>query len=922
MGRKMKRDFRERKIHERTLEQTQDYGREEGSKLKHSDDYREKIKHSHERFQDKVREKESKLIHESVQTKSSKNKRFKGKIDEEIQQWESQQSGFSPDEKTSFEREKNDYLEVYDEKERAKPIRSKRNVKREQDTNAPETTRQVPQREESESYDEKQQAKRKRAKRYAKREQEENAPETTGQTPQRTESEIYDPLAKDMDNDGIIDRYDNDFRDSDVSYQEADRKVLRKQEIHKKKSYKRRNYSVDFNQSKPVQAVVTKPPNIPLDVYEESDAFIQKKRIKQSKLYAKQGKKLAVTGVTALSLANGMDVAKEYLRKGEDDNQGVEAAEKGLSANSKLVHGLKDYQDKRKLKAQKKISQIDHQIRKRKSKLEFRDALHETKKMDASQKLSVYKKYQKRRQMKSVIYKKHKTRLRDRIKESLLSVAKSSKEFIRTRAKRLGIILFGLFILLSFVMHSCSMLGGLNGATGLISGTSYLASDKEITVSDVLFSEYETDLTVAIQNVPKSHPGYDSYRYQIGRIGHDPHELIAYLTAKYGEYSFPEVEGEIKSIFDEAYHLSFEVETETYTNSEGDTVTRRILITKLESKKLGDVLISRLNEEQQAHYKVLMETKGNFMNLHSPIKGDWKTKLTSMYGYRADPFTSEKSFHTGIDIADGQGTPLLAVFDGTITKVANDPDGYGNYVELTDKHGNMARYAHCSGVDVSVGQVVKEGDPIAIMGSTGRSTGSHLHFELYLEDGTRVNPYFYLYSESAFNTYTSPKTSSFDSFDWQGGTVQETVWGYLITHGYTPQAAAGIMGNIEAESGFRTDAVENSVTNPGEGIGLIQWSFGRKAQLIAFANAQGKHWSDIGVQIAYLDYEMNGAEGQVFPGGVEAFKRLTNIDEATSQFCWLFERPNAHYAHYDRRISAARAYYEMYKDFDPSQVTP
>ncbi len=425
----------------------------------------------------------------------------------------------------------------------------------------------------------------------------------------------------------------------------------------------------------------------------------------------------------------------------------------------------------------------------------------------------------------------------------------------------------------------------------------------------------------------------------MGSIGHDPQVLVAYLTAKYGEYRFSEVEGEIHELFKSMYQLKLEERVETYTVTEtrtstdpetGETTTeevevektRRILITTLTSKRLEDVLDGKLNEEQQEHYEVLNETKGNFMNLHSPIQGEWKNKITSMYGYRADPFTGEKKFHTAIDIADIEGTPLLAVFDGVITYTEHSDSGYGNYVELTDKEGNMARYAHASSISSRVGQEVKKGDEIAKMGTTGNSTGSHLHFELYLADGTRVNPYFYLYSEEAFNSYTRPSVSSFNSFNWQGGDVQETVWGYLVTHGYTPEAAAGIMGNIEAESGFNTSAVESSVTNPGEGIGLIQWSFGRKAQLIAFAQSQGKPWSDIGVQIAFLDYEMNGAEGTVFPGGVNGFKNLTSIEEATSQFCWLFERPNVNYAHYERRISAAHAYYEMYKDFDASVVTP
>ena len=473
----------------------------------------------------------------------------------------------------------------------------------------------------------------------------------------------------------------------------------------------------------------------------------------------------------------------------------------------------------------------------------------------------------------------------------------------------------------------------------MILSSSYLTSDKEITVSDELLQELEADLIIKIQNIPKDHPGYDSYQYQVGSIGHDPQVLVAYLTAKYGEYRFSEVESEIHELFKSMYQLKLEERVETYTVTEtrtstdpetGETTTeevevektRRILITTLTSKRLEDVLDGRLNEEQQEHYEVLNETKGNFMNLHSPIQGEWKNKITSMYGYRADPFTGEKKFHTAIDIADIEGTPLLAVFDGVITYTEHSDYGYGNYVELTDKEGNMARYAHASSINSRVGQEVKKGDEIAKMGTTGNSTGSHLHFELYLADGTRVNPYFYLYSEEAFNSYTRPSVSSFNSFNWQGGDVQETVWGYLVTHGYTPEAAAGIMGNIEAESGFNTSAVESSVTNPGEGIGLIQWSFGRKAQLIAFAQSQGKPWSDIGVQIAFLDYEMNGAEGTVFPGGVNGFKNLTSIEEATSQFCWLFERPNVNYAHYERRISAAHAYYEMYKDFDASVVTP
>jgi len=152
----------------------------------------------------------------------------------------------------------------------------------------------------------------------------------------------------------------------------------------------------------------------------------------------------------------------------------------------------------------------------------------------------------------------------------------------------------------------------------------------------------------------------------------------------------------------------------------------------------------------------------------------------------------------------------------------------------------------------------------------------------------------------------------YDKYVWPGGEVQEFVWNHLVSNGYTPESAAGIMGNIAAESSFRVDAIENTASNPGEGIGLIQWSFSRKAQLLAFAEKMGKDWTDIGVQMAFLDFEMAGEEGRNFPGGAEGFKSLTNIDDATSQFTWLYERPAANYARFVNRISAARSYFDMY----------
>ncbi|MGZ7215818.1 hypothetical protein ACXWOG_11515, partial [Streptococcus pyogenes] len=76
-----------------------------------------------------------------------------------------------------------------------------------------------------------------------------------------------------------------------------------------------------------------------------------------------------------------------------------------------------------------------------------------------------------------------------------------------------------ILILLSVILNAVSLLGGLGGVSGMILSSSYLTSDKEITVSDELLQELEADLIIKIQNIPKDHPGYDSYQYQVGSIG-------------------------------------------------------------------------------------------------------------------------------------------------------------------------------------------------------------------------------------------------------------------------------------------------------------------------------------------------------------------------------------------------------------------
>lgn len=116
--------------------------------------------------------------------------------------------------------------------------------------------------------------------------------------------------------------------------------------------------------------------------------------------------------------------------------------------------------------------------------------------------------------------------------------------------------------------------------------------------------------------------------------------------------------------------------------------------------------------------------------------------ISSFFGRRPDPFTGESAFHAGIDFAGAPGTRVLAAADGVVS-FAGRGTGYGKLVEITHGNGYVTRYAHNASLLVQPGQTVRRGDPLALMGSTGRSTGTHLHFEV-LRDGRSVNPMAFL----------------------------------------------------------------------------------------------------------------------------------------------------------------------------------
>jgi murein DD-endopeptidase MepM/ murein hydrolase activator NlpD len=132
-----------------------------------------------------------------------------------------------------------------------------------------------------------------------------------------------------------------------------------------------------------------------------------------------------------------------------------------------------------------------------------------------------------------------------------------------------------------------------------------------------------------------------------------------------------------------------------------------------------------------------------------PVEGP----ITGPFGARIDPFNGEGAFHRGVDISSNYGQPVIAPADGEVT-YADFMSGYGRMITIDHGHGITTRYGHLSGFLVMEGQQVKRGDTIGYVGRSGRSTGPHLHYEVWLHE-TPVNPYKYLRTTMAHLHRTS-----------------------------------------------------------------------------------------------------------------------------------------------------------------------
>jgi len=499
-------------------------------------------------------------------------------------------------------------------------------------------------------------------------------------------------------------------------------------------------------------------------------------------LQVKKSPSVLRAAATALPAAE----VHRQITSSEDDNVGVEAAHRMEGAAEGTVRTAQNAHRSHVLKHQRKALKAENKLDQANISHLQKQASREKSSFSTSplsrwqQKRAIKKEYAsaKAASRTQSVYPAAETAIKSAKKAK--AAAEKTAAFIG-RHSRVVLETIGIFFAVVLIMNtlsSCSQIavGGLNAFLS----TSYTASDEDITAADLEYTRLEAALQYDLNNIERDYPGFDEYCYTVDPIGHDPHELIAYLTARYEDFTYAEVVAELRSVFSVMYTLNItetvevryrtETRYRTYTVTDPETgevqfIRDRyevevpynfyILNVNLSSKSLYSVVYPRMNADQREMYLVYMETRGNKQYFANPFSFNWPRHVTSLYGWRVHPITQQLQIHRGLDLSVPLGTPIQSIHDGVVVRVGYDASGYGHYVVIEDEDGYRSTYAHCATLLVTEGQSVLRGQTIAEAGSTGASTGSHLHLELTI-NGQYLNPYFFIEGTDA---YTPPAIS-------------------------------------------------------------------------------------------------------------------------------------------------------------------
>jgi len=319
------------------------------------------------------------------------------------------------------------------------------------------------------------------------------------------------------------------------------------------------------------------------------------------------------------------------IRETEQDNVGVESAHKSEEAVETGAYLVREGYRSHKLKPYRKAAQAERQLEKANVNVLYQKSLQENPQF-ASNPLSRWQ--QKQAIKRQYAAAKHAGQTAGNTAQAASKTGKVART-VKEKAQQAGAfvmrhkkgflmagVLFLITCMLMNTMSSCSMMAQSIGS--VLSGTTYPSDDPEMLAVEADYAAREAQLQEEIDNIESSHPGYDEYRYDLGMIGHDPHELAAFLSAVLQGYTRQSAQAELARVFAAQYQLTLteEVEiryrTETSTDPEtGETTSEEvpyeyyILNVKLTSKPISAVASELLTPEQMEMYQVYRQTMGN-----------------------------------------------------------------------------------------------------------------------------------------------------------------------------------------------------------------------------------------------------------------------------------------------------------------------
>ena len=307
------------------------------------------------------------------------------------------------------------------------------------------------------------------------------------------------------------------------------------------------------------------------------------------------------------------------IRETEQDNVGVESAHRSEETAETGVRLVREGYRSHKLKPYRKAAQAEQKLEKANVNALYQKSLRENPQLASNpisrwqQKQAIKKEYAAAKRAGNTAGGTAKTA--SKTAKTVKEKAQQAGAFIMRHKK--GFLLVGaiflLICLLLNTMSSCSMMAQSIGSA--ISGSTYPSDDPELVAVEADYAAREAVLQAEIDNIESSHPGYDEYRYDLDMIGHDPHELAAFLSAVLQGYTQSSAQGELERVFSAQYTLTLteEIQIRTYTDEDGDTheYEYRILHVKLESRPISSLATELLTPEQLEMYQVYRQTLGN-----------------------------------------------------------------------------------------------------------------------------------------------------------------------------------------------------------------------------------------------------------------------------------------------------------------------